>query len=88
MILAVGLTSGFWVWSSKTAEAWGGLVASLCRLTAPFKQQTGPSGVVGKAGDRCSQPLPPPPTHQRVESSLVGGNIYSTIPHKARPSHV
>ena len=63
MILAVGITSGFWVWSGKTVDAWASAFNMVCRVRrTPYKvqQQTG----LGQ--ERSNLPLPPPPPiHQR-----------------------
>ena len=38
MILAVGITSGFWVWSGKTVDAWAAAISQVCRLRrSPYK---------------------------------------------------
>lgn len=68
MNLAVGITSGFWVWSGKTVEAWRSCCTRLCRLSLPGKE-------MGRGGRR---ELPgPPPAPPSLDS---GGPHYSTIP--------
>ena len=38
MILAVGITSGFWVWSGKTVDAWASAFNMVCRVRrTPYK---------------------------------------------------
>jgi hypothetical protein len=59
MVLAVGITSGFWVWSGKTVEAWGGLLARACGLARHSKAAAGAVVV------RSALPLPAPPHQPR-----------------------
>ena len=87
MILAVGITSAFWVWSGKTVDAWASAFNMVCRVRrTPYKvqQQTGVNHNLGQ--ERSN--LPPAQIHQRVESSLGSGNLYSTIPHAGGASRV
>jgi len=87
MVLAVGITSGFWVWSGKTIDAWATAFTGLCGMRRKLQKvpQTSASG--GGTNLRSNLPLPAPPQiHARVESSLASGtagtgNLYSTIPH-------
>ena len=38
MVLAVGITSGFWVWSGKTVDAWAAAISRVCGLRrTPYK---------------------------------------------------
>ena len=40
MVLAVGITSGFWVWSGKTVDAWAAAISRVCGLRrTPYKVQ-------------------------------------------------
>ncbi|XP_023341324.1 frizzled-8 [Eurytemora carolleeae] len=77
MQLAVGITSGFWIWSGKTIDAWSSLLSKLFILKRFNKTFFGkPSHL---------PPLPPlprviygPPTQQ----AGGGENHYSTIPRR------
>jgi len=93
MSLAVGITSGFWVWSGKTLDAWRTFAGRLCRFS-PSHQKTVGSGVLiaGKTA-----PLPALPASARGvpvltpgTSSVGGSNHYSTIPVNKQipPTHV
>jgi len=91
MVLAVGITSGFWVWSGKTVDAWAAAISRVCGLRrTPYKVQQQANG--GCTSNRNNLPLPPPPQMPaaRVESSLASGagNLYSTIPHAGAASRV
>ena len=38
MVLAVGITSGFWVWSGKTVDAWASAINRVCGMRrTPYK---------------------------------------------------
>lgn len=80
MTLAVGITSGFWVCSGKTVDAWSSSLARLCGISIFVKP---PGGPVPAPGPRQGAPLPqlplPPPT---ASPPPHPGNLYSTIPHK------
>ena len=93
MIFAVGIFSGFWVWSGKTLDAWRTFAGRLCRFS-PNHQKTVGSGVLiaGKTA-----PLPALPASARGvpvltpgTSSVGGSNHYSTIPVNKQipPTHV
>ena len=95
MSLAVGITSGFWIWSGKTLDAWRNFFTRLCI----FSYQKKPTGggnvnqIVGK-----TDPLPAIPVQTNGNgtsftppgTSVGGSNLYSTIPHskQAPLSHV
>ncbi|VDD76733.1 unnamed protein product [Mesocestoides corti] len=54
MTLIVGITSGIWIWSSKTLHSWHVFFARLCRCPLPASPQTRrPTGGMGRV-------LPPP----------------------------
>ncbi|KRX56844.1 Frizzled-1 [Trichinella sp. T9] len=58
MTLVVGITSGFWIWSSKTLDSWNKFYnyrSSCCRSASPVRQ------LVPTQPPPQSQPLPPPP---------------------------
>jgi len=94
MILAVGITSGFWVWSGKTVDAWAAAINRVCGMRrTPYKVQEPPGGCrSNRVQERSNLPLPAPPQMPpaRVESSLGSGvgNLYSTIPHAGAASRV
>ena len=85
MSLAVGITSGFWVWSGKTVDAWRNFVGHICRFSNHNKniaatQIAGknaplPAIPVGAASRATAPALTTPGT-----SSVGGSNHYSTIP--------
>ena len=88
MSLAVGITSGFWIWSGKTLEAWRQFLARLCRFSA--HQKPAPVALVSGAANPAlvgkTDPLPAlpaPPSFTPPGTSVGGGgsNLYSTIPH-------
>lgn len=83
MSLAVGITSGFWVWSGKTVDAWRSFAGRLCRFSHHNKTVAG-NQITGKMA-----PLPAIPVGAgRLQvpaltpgaSSVGGSNHYSTIP--------
>ena len=83
MSLAVGITSGFWVWSGKTVDAWRAFVGKLCRFSNHNKTVAG-NQITGK-----TDPLPAIPVIAgKIQvpaltpgvSSVGGSNHYSTIP--------
>ena len=89
MSLAVGITSGFWIWSGKTLEAWRHFLGRLCRFS--FHKKSVPGGgnqLLGKTGK--TDPLPAIPVTANASrvaipsltppgTSLAGSNLYSTI---------
>lgn len=82
MSLAVGITSGFWVWSGKTLDAWRTFASRLCRFSNHTKTVAGGPQITGKTA-----PLPALPASARGApaltpgtSSVGGSNHYSTIP--------
>ena len=81
MSLAVGITSGFWVWSGKTLDAWRTFAGRLCRFSNHNKT-VATNQITGKTA-----PLPAIPVTSRTApaltpgtSSVGGSNHYSTIP--------
>jgi len=81
MTLAVGITSGFWIWSGKTLDAWKQFLTK-CFLFSRQKKPThgGGNPIVGK-----TDPLPAIPGSGNAHAhsppgTTVGGNVYSTIP--------
>jgi len=79
MTLAVGITSGFWIWSGKTLDAWKQFLTK-CFLFSRQKKPThvGGNQIVGK-----TDPLPAIPVSPSAftpPGTTVGGNLYSTIP--------
>ena len=79
MTLAVGITSGFWIWSGKTLDAWKQFLTK-CFLFSRQKKPThvGGNQIVGK-----TDPLPAIPVSASAftpPGTTVGGNLYSTIP--------
>ena len=82
MTLVVGITSGFWIWSSKTLDSWKRFYYRICGgapshtyeyPTRPIKQTAAPS---------CAS-FPPPPlsvpgTGHSVASHL--GSVNKTLP--------
>lgn len=83
MSLAVGLTSGFWVWSGKTIDAWRSFVGRLCKFSNHNKAAT-TNHIAGKSAPLPA--IPVGPTRSQVPaltpgaSSAGGSNHYSTIP--------
>ena len=95
MSLAVGITSGFWIWSGKTLDAWRLFCCKVCWFPLQKKpvQLQHPSvhsgGNVNPAMVGKTDPLPAiPVTSGNLGSSLTppgtsvgGSNLYSTIAH-------
>jgi len=79
MCLAVGITSGFWVWSGKTLDSWGSCISRLCQFST-FRKTVRPDG---RRGDPLPD-LPPGGGNSVIRSTTPAtqtGNIYSTISH-------
>ena len=87
MSLAVGITSGFWIWSGKTLDAWRYFLGRICRFSLHKKSKAGSGNqILGK-----TDPLPAIPVTANASTvsnpsisppgtSLGGSNFYSTIP--------
>ena len=88
MSLAVGITSGFWIWSGKTLDAWRDFLGRVCRFSLHKKSLPGAGNqILGK-----TDPLPAIPVAANASrvaipsisppgtSSVGGSNFYSTIP--------
>jgi frizzled protein 5/8 len=91
MSLAVGITSGFWVWSGKTIDAWWNCLSRLCGISRHLKVPPQAGGGGGGGVGRAADPLPALPLPQAgtgtcgtrsVTPATHTGNLYSTIPHK------
>jgi len=95
MSLAVGITSGFWIWSGKTLDAWKNFFTKLC-IFSHHKKPMGGGNVNQLVGK--TDPLPAIPVQANGNgtsftppgTSIGGSNLYSTIPHskQAPLSHV
>ena len=90
MSLAVGITSGFWIWSGKTLDAWRLFCCKVCWFPLqkkPVQHHSG--GNVNPAMVGKTDPLPAiPVTSGNFGSSVTppgtsvgGSNLYSTIAH-------
>lgn len=102
MSLAVGITSGFWIWSGKTLDAWKLFCCGMCRFPFQKKPSIPPPPVTGgnvnPAMAGKTDPLPaipvtsgnPGSTLTPPGTSVGGSNLYSTIPHRKQTplSHV
>ena len=73
MSLVVGITSGVWVWSSKTLQTWQGLCS---RKLASDRTSRKPCGSVS-----CS-------THCHYKTPAVVLNMAKTDPYSDSPTHV
>ena len=82
MSLAVGITSGFWIWSGKTLDAWRFFMSRVCRFS--HHQKTVGSGVtnpiVGKTDPLPAIPVTTNPSFTPPATSVSGSNLYTTIP--------
>ena len=86
MSLAVGITSGFWVWSGKTLDAWRQFLTKCFMFPGQKKQQPGVT-VNGNQITGKTDPLPAipvssstVPTFTPPNTTVGGSNLYSTIP--------
>ena len=76
MTLAVGITSGFWIWSGKTLDSWKNFVARILGFSHHNKTVLAPAKPLPMA------PLPALPGQARgSQHSLAGGGSshYTTI---------
>ena len=82
MSLAVGITSGFWIWSGKTLDAWRYFLGRVCRFSRHKKtvQTTTVTGNTNQMMLGKTDPLPAIPLNTAAPSSTGGSNLYSTIP--------
>ena len=79
MSLAVGITSGFWVWSGKTVDAWRSFAGRLCRFSHHNKTVAG-NQITGKTAPLPAIPVGAGRVMTPGASSVGGSNHYSTIP--------
>ena len=83
MSLAVGITSGFWIWSGKTLDAWRFFMSRVCRFSPHQKtvQKTGVTNpMVGKTDPLPAIPVATNPSFTPPATSVSGSNLYTTIP--------
>ncbi|KAJ1529460.1 hypothetical protein ONE63_006237 [Megalurothrips usitatus] len=94
MALAVGITSGVWIWSGKTLDSWRRLWARLCGRRPPggmggMGTSCGGSVLIAKAHHHQSHqhshphllPMPLPPHSAGVGSSLLSAPSVHVNPH-------
>ncbi|XP_052127129.1 frizzled-2-like [Frankliniella occidentalis] len=88
MALAVGITSGVWIWSGKTLDSWRRLWARLCGrrpLGGPGGAGCGGSVLIAKPRHPHSHPrllpMPLPPHSTGVGSSLLSAPSLHVNPH-------
>ena len=75
MSLAVGITSGFWIWSGKTLDAWRHFLGRVCRFSLHKKSgpgvgskmlgKTDPLPAIPVTASRVALPSISPPGHQQ-----------------------
>ncbi|KAE8622401.1 hypothetical protein XENTR_v10005226 [Xenopus tropicalis] len=79
MSLAVGITSGVWVWSSKTLQAWQGILCQRRLVEVGARTRGKPQGGLGVPCSLGSCPYKPPPVTLQVAK---------TDPFMDSPTHV
>ena len=72
MSLAVGITSGFWIWSGKTLDAWRHFLGRVCRFSLHKKSgQRGQEPLLGPTGKYLhSSQGPSPPVCSHIFSRI------------------
>ena len=87
MSLAVGITSGFWIWSGKTLDAWRHFLGRVCRFSLHKKSlPQGGNRILGKTDPLPAIPVTANSSRVAIPSltppgtSIGGSNLYSTIP--------
>uniref|UniRef100_A0A4W3HAZ5 Frizzled class receptor 10 n=1 Tax=Callorhinchus milii TaxID=7868 RepID=A0A4W3HAZ5_CALMI len=67
MSLVVGITSGMWIWSSKTLQSWQGVCSS--KLGRRVRRK--PASVITSSGTSYPKPQPPLKIHTKYEAALA-----------------